>query len=94
MFARRIRVEVVGPEGPRPCPLEWLDSVCMRSFTGPKAFDEVLPSSDGLLEAGFRVELQALQADMEDWLTRKFGGGRPVKLALTEAPSSGKGPPR
>lgn len=87
MFARKIRVEVVSPEEPRPCPLEWLDSFCMRSFTGPKAFDETLPSSDGLLEASFRVDLAALQAEMEDWMSRKFGTGRPVKLALVEVPS-------
>ena len=87
MFARKIRVEVVSPEGPRACPLEWLDSFCMRSFTGSKAFDETLPSSDGLLEVSFRVDLEALRADMEDWLTRKFGAGRPVKLAFRELPS-------
>jgi len=87
MFARKIRVEVASPEGPRACPLEWLDSFCMRSFTGPKAFDETLPSSDGLLEVSFRVDLEALRADMEDWLTRKFGAGRPVKLALLDVAS-------
>jgi hypothetical protein len=84
MFARKIRVEVVSPEGPRACPVEWLDSFCMRSFTGPRAFDETLPSSDGLVEASFRVDLEALQAEMEDWLSRKFGAGRPVKLSLVE----------
>jgi hypothetical protein len=56
----------------------------MRSFTGREAFDETLPVSDGLLEASFQVDADALRADMEDWLTRKFGEGRPVKLRLTE----------
>ncbi len=60
----------------------------MRSFTGRSAFDETLPVAEGQLEAGFRVDLAALQADMEDWLTRKFGEGRPVKLNLRE---QGKG---
>lgn len=87
MFARKIRVEVASPEGPRACPLEWLDSFSMRSFTGAKAFDETLPSSDGLLEVSFRVDLEALRADMEDWLTRKFGAGRPVKVALLDVAS-------
>jgi len=84
VFARKIRVEVASPEGPRPCPLEWLDSFCMRSFTGRGAFDETLPVADGALEAGFQVDTISLRTDMEDWFTRKFGEGKPVKLALTE----------
>jgi len=56
----------------------------MRSFTGRSAFDETLPVADGELEAGFHVDLTALQADMEDWLTRKFGEGKAVKLKLSE----------
>lgn len=84
MFARKILVEVLSPEGPRVCPVEWLDSFCMRGFTGRGAFDETLPVGDGLLEASFQVDREALRAEMEDWLTRKFGGGRPVKLSLKE----------
>ncbi len=84
MFARRIRVEILSPEGPRPCPLHWLDSYCMRSFTGRSAFDETLPVADGLLKASFRVDCEALRADMENWLTRKFGQGGPVKISLQE----------
>ncbi len=83
MFARKIRVEIVNPDGPRPCPLDWLDSFCMRSFTGRGAFDETLPVADGQLEVSFQVDTEALRADMEDWLARKFGGGKPVKLQLT-----------
>ncbi len=86
MFARKIRVDVLEPQGPKPCPIAWLDSFCMRSFTGRSAFDETLPVADGRLEAGFRVDLEALRADLEDWLTRKFGGGRSVKIRLTEKP--------
>jgi hypothetical protein len=56
----------------------------MRSFTGRSAFDESLPVVDGLIEVGFGVDLQALKADLEDWLTRKFGAGKQVNLALTE----------
>ncbi|MBZ5562082.1 MAG: hypothetical protein LAP13_06640 [Acidobacteriia bacterium] len=87
MFARKLRVEVLEPDGPRACPLAWLDSFCMRSFTGRSAFDETLPVEDGLLEASLRVDLDALRAGLEDWLTRKFGAGRAVKLALREVPS-------
>ncbi len=87
MFARKIRVVVLEPDGPRPCPLAWLDSFCMRSFTGRSAFDETLPVGDGLMEASLRVDLEALRAGLEDWLTRKFGAGRTVKLALTDVSS-------
>lgn len=86
MFARKIRVEILAPDGPRPCPIAWLDSFCMRSFTGRSAFDETLPVADGELEASLRVDLEALRADLEDWLTRKFGQGSPVKLRLIEKP--------
>ncbi len=86
MFARKIRVDVLEPQGPTLCPIAWLDSFCMRSFTGRSAFDETLPVADGRLEAGFRVDLEALRADLEDWLTRKFGGGQSVKIRLTEKP--------
>lgn len=86
MFARKIKVEVLGPTGAAPCAIRWLDSFCMRSFTGRSAFDETLPLRDGEIEAGFFVDLTALQADMEDWLTRKFGGGQRVTLRLTELP--------
>jgi hypothetical protein len=54
----------------------------MRSFTGRSAFDETLPAAEGLLEASFSVDLEALRADMEDWMTRKFGEGQAVKLRL------------
>ena len=84
MFARKIQVEILEPDGPRPCPLAWLDSFSMRSFTGKSAFDELLPAVDGLLEASFQIDLEALRRDLEDWLTRKFGEGRPVRLRFTE----------
>jgi hypothetical protein len=57
----------------------------MRSFTGREAFDETLPVADGELEVSFQVETNGLRTDMEDWFTRKFGEGKPVKLALTES---------
>ncbi len=84
MFARKIRVEVLGSEGAKPCPLAFLDSYCMRSFTGRSAFDETLPVAEGHIEASFRVDLEALRLDMEDWLTRKFGQGKAIELRLIE----------
>jgi hypothetical protein len=61
----------------------------MRSFTGRSAFDETLPVADGLVEAGFGVDLEALKTDLEDWLTRKFGAGKQIKVTLTEVSKSG-----
>lgn len=84
MFARKIHVHIVEPGKLRPCPLAWLDSFAMRSFTGHSAFDEVLPVADSRLEASFRVDLEALQREMEDWLTRKFGQGQQVRLRFTD----------
>jgi len=85
MFARRIQVEVLEPPPARSCPLAWLDSFAMRSFTGRSAFDDVLPVADGQLEVSFEVDLDALRGDMEDWLSRKFGQGQMVKLQLTRS---------
>jgi hypothetical protein len=77
-------VHLLSPEGPQACPIAWLDSFFMRSFTGRSAFDETLPVADGLIEVGSGVDLQALRVDLEDWLTRRFGAGKQVTLALTE----------
>ncbi|HEX5481252.1 MAG TPA: hypothetical protein VFZ08_01345 [Terriglobia bacterium] len=90
MFAQKIRIEIEDSGGLRPCPIEWLDSFAMRSFTGRSAFDDTLPVADGELEAGVRVNLDALRADMEDWITRKFGKGRAVKLVFSVKNSSVK----
>ena len=84
MFARKIHVEVLEPGQTRDCPVGWLDSFCMRSFTGRSAFDDVLPVADGRMEAGFRVDLQFLKHDLEDWLTCNFGGGSRVRVRLTD----------
>ena len=85
MFARKIHIEVLNADIALPCPENWLDSYSMRSFTGRSAFDETLPVADGLLEASYRVDLEALRADMEDWLGRKFGNGKAIKLRLSES---------
>ncbi len=86
MFARKIRVDLREAGCSRPCPLEWLDSYAMRNFTGRSAFDDTLPVADGVIEAGFGVDLEELRRDMEDWLTRKFGRGAPVRLEIMEQP--------
>jgi hypothetical protein len=71
MFARRLHVRLRAPEGSRPCPLKYLDSFAMRSFTGESRFDETLPVADGLMEVSLRVPLEELRAALEDWFRRK-----------------------
>ena len=71
MFSRKIRLEYEH-EGKRlPCPLKWLDSFAMRSFTNATAFDDTLPVADGLMEIGERVPVDKLKEAMEDWFRRK-----------------------
>jgi hypothetical protein len=85
MFIRKLRVEVVIGEERRPCPLEWLDGFAMRNFTNAPEFDDTLPVSDGLLEAGRRVEPQRLAAALEQWLNQRGkGGGQPVRVEIAE----------
>ena len=71
MFSRKIRVEYEHEGRRLPCPLKWLDSFAMRSFTNASAFDDTLPVSDGLMEIGERVPLDQLKEAMEDWFRRK-----------------------
>lgn len=72
MFARTLKLEIIGTAEVRdPVPLKWLDSFAMRNFTNDTAFDDTLPLSDGLMEAGNRVSPVALRAAMEDWFRRK-----------------------
>ena len=71
MFSRKLRVEYRAGGQRLPCPRKWLDSFAMRNFTNAPAFDDTLPVSDGLLEAGARVPLEELKAAMEDWFRRK-----------------------
>ena len=85
MFARKLRVEVEVNAERRPCPLEWLDSFCMRRFTGEAAFDDTFPRADGELEAGFRVDTARLAAEMSAWLTKKKGAGKRVEVHISEA---------
>ncbi len=87
MFARQLKVEVTVDGERRPCPLDWLDTFCMRRFTGEAAFDDTLPRGDGLVEAGFRVDAERLAAEMSDWLSKKKGDGRRVDVTITEVAS-------
>jgi hypothetical protein len=71
MFSRKIRVEYEQDGKRLPCPLKWLDSFSMRSFTNASAFDDTLPTADGVMEIGERVPLDQLKNAMEDWFSRK-----------------------
>lgn len=72
MFARKLTVVRIDAEGgSHPCPLKWIDNFAMRNFTNDAIFDDTLPVSDGLMEAGHRVPLDRLQPAMEDWFRRK-----------------------
>lgn len=73
----------------RPVPLDWLDAFCMRNFTGSAEFDDTLPTADGRLEAGLRVDPARLAQSMSEWFTKRGkGNGKPVSIDVhEEAPS-------
>ena len=60
MYARKLAAEIVIGAERRPVPLDWLDSFCMRNFTGSAEFDDTLPMAEGGLEAGLSVESSAV----------------------------------
>jgi len=84
MFSRRIRVEYESDGQRKPCELKWLDSFSMRNFTNEAVFDDTLPVSNGLMEVGARVPLEALRSAMEDWFQRKSYIRKSDRLILAE----------
>ena len=84
MFSRKIRVEFEQDGKRLPCPLKWLDSFSMRSFTNASAFDDTLPISDGAMEIGERVPLDQLKDAMEDWCRRKGYLAKDAELEVNE----------
>jgi len=84
MFARKVRVEYEENGRSLPCPLKWLDSFSMRSFTNFSVFDDTLPISDGEMEIGSGVPLNELRNSMEDWFRRKGYIPKGFHLSLTE----------
>jgi hypothetical protein len=85
MFARKLRVQMsIGAER-KPVPLDWLDSFCMRNFTGSAEFDDTLSTGEGQMEAGLRVEPARLAAAMSEWFTKRGkGNGQPVTVEIIE----------
>jgi hypothetical protein len=84
MFARKIRVEYENSGQRTPCPMKWMDSFSMRSFTNASVFDDTLPVGDGLMEIGAHVPLGELRDAMEDWFRRKSYLPKDVPLLVTE----------
>ena len=92
MYVRKFFVEIVVGADRRPCPLEWLDSFCMRNFTGQAEFDDTLPTGEGQIEAGLRVSIARLAEAMGNWLTQRGkGNGQPVRVEITPVEPSIKG---
>ena len=85
MYARKIRVDYEESGVRKPCPLKWLDSFSMRSFTNDQIFDDTLPIGDGQMEIGSRVPLDALKAAMEDWFRKKSYLPKDSSLVMTES---------
>jgi hypothetical protein len=85
VYARKLQAEIVIEGQRRPMPLEWLDSFCMRNFTGSAEFDDTLPTGEGQLEAGLRVEPARLAKAMSEWFTKRGkGDGKPVQVEIRE----------
>jgi len=84
MYFRQIRVSYRTDGGTVPCPIKWLDSFSMRSFTNDSIFDDTLPVADGLMRVGTRVPLDRLQEAMEDWFRKKSYLGKEQTLMIEE----------
>jgi hypothetical protein len=84
MFARKVRVEYEENGRKLPCPLKWLDSFSMRSFTNFSVFDDTLPMADGEMEIGSGVPLEELRNSMEEWFRRKGYLPKDSHLTVTE----------
>jgi hypothetical protein len=89
MYARKLVAEMTVGAERRPVPLDWLDSFCMRNFTGSAEFDDTLPTGEGRLEAGLSIEPARLAVAMSEWFTKRGkGNGAAVVIDLREAQSA------
>jgi hypothetical protein len=84
MFARKVSVNYEKDGESVVCPLKWLDSFSMRSFTNASVFDDTLPVADGRMEIGTNVPVAELQSAMEDWFHRKGYLPKESHLSLAE----------
>lgn len=63
----------------------------MRNFTGAAEFDDTLPTGEGQMEAGLRVDPARLAQAMSEWLTKRGkGNGQHVEVEIHE---DGQGAP-
>ena len=83
MFARKLQIRYEADGQLHPCPLKWLDSFSMRSFTNASVFDDTLPVADGRLEVGTAVPIDQLRDAMEDWFQRKGYLPKNTRLVVT-----------
>jgi hypothetical protein len=84
VYLRKISVQYQTTGKPVPCPMKWLDSFAMRSFTNDPVFDDTLPVADGLMEVGTRVPLDRLRDAMEDWFRKKSYLPKEAALVVEE----------
>ena len=84
MYSRKISVQYKIDDKAASCPLKWLDSFAMRSFTNDPVFDDTLPVADGLMEIGTRVPLDRLRDAMEDWFRKKSYLPKGAELLVRE----------
>jgi hypothetical protein len=83
MYANKLRIDIIIGGERRPCPLEWLDAFAMRNFTGSAEFDDTLPTGEGQLESGFRVQPERLAEALSAWLTKRGkGNGQTVHVEV------------
>jgi hypothetical protein len=93
MYAQKFTVTVLIDGQRKPCPLDWLDQFCMRSFTNSADFDDTLPVADGLLEASFRLSPERFAEGLSAWLTQRGkGNGKPVAVEVTSVPAPAPAP--
>jgi hypothetical protein len=84
VYAQKFRVQVEIRGERRDCPLDWLDSFCMRNFTNSADFDDTLPVADGRVEASFRLTAERFAEGLGAWLTQRGKGeGEAVKVLVT-----------
>jgi len=89
MYARKLQADLLICNHRRPAPLDWLDSFCMRNFTGSAEFDDTLPTAEGRLEVGLGVDSARLAQAMSEWFTKRGkGNGQPVTIELREVTPS------
>src|SRR6202161_4843459 len=88
MYARKLQAELVIGNERRPAPLDWLDSFCMRNFTGSGGIYLNTPHAQRHPEEALPVDPQRLAKAMSEWFTKRGkGNGQPVTIELREVDS-------